>query len=178
MQVITVINDQEFVIELSVDPEHEGVFIATLDGREIPLKLAERKPGNMTLSVDGRIGYYEFFKDKGRIVEAVHNCRSYSAAAKNPQQDQLEKLLEEFGAGLGGTASETVLKAPMPGKILGLSVKAGDKVELGQIVLVLEAMKMENEISSTIEGTVAKLNVKVGDVVNAGDALIEVDPAG
>jgi biotin carboxyl carrier protein len=39
-------------------------------------------------------------------------------------------------------------------------------------------MKMENEISSTIEGRVAKLQVKVGDVVNAGDALVEVDPAG
>jgi len=178
MQVITVINDEEFVIDISVDPAREGAFIATIGGREIPLKLAERKPGNMTLSIDGRIGYYEFFKDKGRIVEAVHNCRSYSALAKNPQQDQLEKLLEEFGAGMGGTASETVLKAPMPGKILGLSVKPGENVELGQVVLVLEAMKMENEISSTIEGKVSKLHVKVGDVVNAGDPLIEVDPAG
>jgi biotin carboxyl carrier protein len=45
-------------------------------------------------------------------------------------------------------------------------------------VLVLEAMKMENEISSTVDGKLAKLHVKVGDVVNAGDPLIEVDPAG
>lgn len=178
MQIITTINDQEFVIDLKLDPEHEDGFVATIEGREIPLRLAERKPGNMTLSIDGRIGYYEFKKERGRINEAVHNCRSYSAAAKNPQQDQLEKLLDEFGAGMGGSASETTLKAPMPGKILGLSVKEGDKVELGQVALVLEAMKMENEISSTIEGTVSKLYVKVGDVVNAGDALIEVDPAG
>lgn len=178
MQIITTINDQEFVIDLSIDPEREGGFIATIGDRQVPLQLAERKPGNMTLSIEGRIGYYEFNKEKGRIVEAVHNCRSYSAAAKNPQQDQLEKLLEEFGAGMGGTASESVLKAPMPGKILGLSVKQGDKIELGQVALVLEAMKMENEISSTIEGKISRLHVKVGDVVNAGDPLIEVDPAG
>ena len=178
MEVITTINDQEYVIDLRIDPNHEGGFIATIDGREVPLRLAERKPGNMTLSINGRIGYYEFNKEKGRINEAVHNCRSYAAAAKNPQQDQLEKLLEEFGAGMGGSASESVLKAPMPGKILGLSVKQGDKIELGQVALVLEAMKMENEISSTIEGTISKLHVKVGDIVNAGDPLVEVDPAG
>jgi biotin carboxyl carrier protein len=178
MNIVTIINDEEFVIDLSIDPEREGGYIARIGDREIPLQLAERKPGNMTLSINSKIGYYEFNKEKGRIVEAVHNCRSYSAAAKNPQQDQLEKLLEEFGAGLGGTASETVLKAPMPGKILGLSVKEGEHVELGQVALVLEAMKMENEISSTIEGRVAKLHVQVGDVVNAGDALVEVDPAG
>jgi len=178
MQIITKINDREFAIDIRLDPEREGGFIATIDGREIALQLAERKPGNMTLSIDGKIGYYEFYKDKGRIIEAVHNCRTYSAAARNPQHDQLEKLLDEFGAGLGGTASETVLKAPMPGKILGLSVKPGDKIELGQIVLVLEAMKMENEISSSVEGKLAKLHVKVGDVVNAGDPLVEVDPAG
>ncbi|MCB1218049.1 hypothetical protein KDL44_11690 [bacterium] len=95
---------------------------------------------------------------------------------KNPQEDQLGKLLEAMGAGLGGGSAETDVTAPMPGKVLGVMCKPGEKVELGQIVLVLEAMKMENEIGSVCEGTVRKVNCKPGDTVAVGDVLIEVDP--
>ncbi len=177
MKVITTINDETFEVDLMVDPNREGEFIATIGGKEIKLNLAARKPGNMTLSVDGAIGYYEFYEDKGRTVESVYNCRSYQTSVRNPQHDQLEKLLEEFGANLGGS-TDTTVSAPMPGKILGLSVKEGDTVETGQIVLVLEAMKMENEIACTMDGVVRKVHVKVNDTVNADDVLLDVEPTG
>ncbi len=108
----------------------------------------------------------------------VYDCRTFRAQLRNQQQDQLEKLLEEFGAGMGGTASQTVVTAPMPGKILGVIVKPGDKIELGQIICVLEAMKMENEISSTVEGRVQTLHVSVGDTVSANDPLLQIEPPG
>ena len=65
--------------------------------------------------------------------------------------------------------------APMPGKIVRILVKAGDTVELGQGLIVVEAMKMQNEIRSPKSGAVEKIIAKEGDAVNAGDVLLWVD---
>lgn len=59
----------------------------------------------------------------------------------------------------------------MPGNILDVRVAAGTAVKKGQVLLILEAMKMENEISSPVDGTVASITVKKGDSVNSNDLL-------
>jgi len=65
--------------------------------------------------------------------------------------------------------------APMPGKIIRVLVQAGEKVEAGQGLLVVEAMKMQNEIRSPKSGTVERLLVKEGQPVNAGEILAWID---
>ena len=70
-----------------------------------------------------------------------------------------------------GAAGAVAVKAPMPGNILDVKVKAGDSVKAGDTLLILEAMKMENEISAPQDGTIASVNVRKGDVVNSGDLL-------
>jgi biotin carboxyl carrier protein len=175
MKITANINDDNQEVELSVHPTLEQAYIAVIGGREVTLELIERKSTSLTLAIDGHVGFYEFKRDKGRISETIYDCRSYRTRMHNQQQDALEKLLEEFGAGMGGKASATIVLAPMPGKILSLTVKEGEKVELGQIICVLEAMKMENEISSTVEGTVRTVHVKVGDTVMANAELIQID---
>ena len=65
--------------------------------------------------------------------------------------------------------------APMPFNILDVKVKAGDSVKAGDTLLILEAMKMENEISAPQDGTIASVNVRKGDVVNSGDLLITMN---
>lgn len=65
--------------------------------------------------------------------------------------------------------------APMPGKVIRLLVKPGDKVEAGQGLLVVEAMKMQNEVKSPKTGTVEKLLAKENQPVNAGDTLAWID---
>ena len=72
------------------------------------------------------------------------------------------------------SASDTKMEAPMPGTILDIKVNVGDKVNNGQVLLVLEAMKMENEIVSPVDGTISSVMVKKGDVVNSGDLLITI----
>ncbi len=71
-------------------------------------------------------------------------------------------------------AGEGVVTAPMPGKILRILVKEGDKVKTGQGLLVLEAMKMENEIPAPKDGMIKKILVKEGDTVDTGQSLIEI----
>nr|2D5D_A Chain A, methylmalonyl-CoA decarboxylase gamma chain [Pyrococcus horikoshii OT3]2D5D_B Chain B, methylmalonyl-CoA decarboxylase gamma chain [Pyrococcus horikoshii OT3]2EJF_C Chain C, 149aa long hypothetical methylmalonyl-CoA decarboxylase gamma chain [Pyrococcus horikoshii OT3]2EJF_D Chain D, 149aa long hypothetical methylmalonyl-CoA decarboxylase gamma chain [Pyrococcus horikoshii OT3]2EJG_C Chain C, 149aa long hypothetical methylmalonyl-CoA decarboxylase gamma chain [Pyrococcus horikoshii len=70
--------------------------------------------------------------------------------------------------------SENVVSAPMPGKVLRVLVRVGDRVRVGQGLLVLEAMKMENEIPSPRDGVVKRILVKEGEAVDTGQPLIEL----
>lgn len=67
------------------------------------------------------------------------------------------------------------ITSPMPGNILAVNVAAGDMVKKGQVLMVLEAMKMENEIVAPQDGTVASVNCRKGDVVNVGDLLVSLN---
>lgn len=71
-------------------------------------------------------------------------------------------------------AEGTAIKAPIPGDILGISVKVGDEVKKGQVLVILEAMKMENEIVSTVDGKVISLSVAKGDSVISGQVLVQI----
>ena len=68
------------------------------------------------------------------------------------------------------SADGIAVKAPMPGSVLAVKVNNGDKVKFGDVLILLEAMKMENEIVATKDGVV-KISVKVGDKINSGDVI-------
>lgn len=72
-------------------------------------------------------------------------------------------------------AGKVKVTAPMPGKILGIKANVGDAVKRGQVVLILEAMKMENEVVAPEDGTVASIDVAVGAMVEAGDTLASLN---
>lgn len=74
------------------------------------------------------------------------------------------------------TAAGAVVRPPMPGKVLEVRVAAGDHVEKGQVLLVLEAMKMRNEVPSPISGTVLELRTRPGANVRAKDELLRLTP--
>lgn len=77
----------------------------------------------------------------------------------------------EAPAAPAGAAGAVVVNAPMPGNILDVKVKPGDSVKAGDTLLILEAMKMENEISAPQDGTIASVDVRKGDVVDSGALL-------
>ena len=72
-------------------------------------------------------------------------------------------------------AGAVSVKAPMPGNILDVKVKVGDAVKAGQILVILEAMKMENEIVAPQDGTVAGINCAKGETVNVDDVLVTMN---
>lgn len=72
-------------------------------------------------------------------------------------------------------AGSTNVEAPMPGKILDIKVAAGQAVSYGQVLLTMEAMKMETEIVAPADGTVASILVKNGDMVETGTALVALN---
>jgi biotin carboxyl carrier protein len=74
----------------------------------------------------------------------------------------------------GGSEGNIKVTAPMPGTVLDIKVNVGDSVSANQVVIILEAMKMENEIVTPNGGKVSSINVAKGDTVNSGDVMITV----
>lgn len=71
-------------------------------------------------------------------------------------------------------AAEGAVKAPLTGTVTTVSVKAGDRVKKGQVLMILEAMKMENEILAECDGTIAAVHVKQGDSVLEGADIVTI----
>ncbi len=80
-------------------------------------------------------------------------------------------------AGGAGRRKEGKVKPPMPGKIVEVHVKEGDTVEEGSTILVLEAMKMQNDLKSPLTGTVSRVHVSAGANVEATTVMVEIEPA-
>ena len=116
---------------------------------------------NYTITVNGNV--YDVTVEEGTSSGQVAAPR---AAAPKAAPAPAPKTAAP--AGTQGSVSAT---APMPGKILGIKVEPGQAVAKGEAMIVLEAMKMENEIVAPSDGTVASINVAVGDSVEAGATL-------
>lgn len=99
----------------------------------------------------------------------VEEIKGEAAAAPAPKAPEAPAPAPKAPAAPG--AAETI-SAPMPGTIVSVNVKVGDTFKRGQVLLVLEAMKMENEILAPRDGRVVNLNTQKGSAVNSGDILI------
>ncbi len=123
--------------------------IEVADGRQWEAMVDERGAHGFDVLVGGRL-----FK-----LEAV---------------DERRKILSQV-AGVVAEGKQ-ILEAQMPGKIVKVAVAVGDEVHEGQGLVIVEAMKMENEIGSPIDGRVTEVGVSAGDTVDSGAMLVVVEP--
>ena len=126
---------------------------------------------NYTITVNGNV--YEVTVEEGftgaaSAPKAAPAAAPKAAPAAAPKAAPAPAAAPAAPAGAAGAVAVT---APMPGKILGVKASAGQAVKRGQVLLILEAMKMENEIVAPQDGTVATINVAVGDSVEPGATL-------
>ena len=99
------------------------------------------------------------------------NNHSYSVDISNP----LDLLINKMGFTFGTTKHVNSIKAPMPGLILDIHVKEGQEVKEDEGLLILEAMKMENVITSPRDGVIKSVNITKGDAIEKGHLLIEFE---
>jgi acetyl/propionyl-CoA carboxylase alpha subunit len=90
--------------------------------------------------------------------------------------DEFDQTVERLGLHAQTSAKFKDLKAPMPGLVLDIMVEIGQKIQKGDSLLILEAMKMENVLKSPGEGVVKKVKIEKGAAVNKGQVLLEMEP--
>ncbi len=162
------LGERTLTVEL---PDPPGSAPAAVDGQEHHVRqLAHRPvgavPGGGTefvLAVDGRAWRAVVVRQGDRVLVALDGRPHAFALGEAPRR-------ASAGSGAG------VAIAPMPGKVIRVLVSAGDRVEAGQALVVLEAMKMETMLRAELAGTVAVVAAAPGDMVDAGVVLVEISP--
>ena len=119
---------------------------------------------NYTITVNGNV--YDVTVEEGTSGSAPAAAPRAAAPAPKAAAPAAPKAAAPAGA-----EGSVKVAAPMPGKILGVKAAIGQAVKKGEVIVVLEAMKMENEIVAPSDGTIASINVATGDSVEAGQTL-------
>jgi len=166
MELIGHIGDEER--RVVIDQREDGRFLIHIDGRELAVDCVEFAPDHYSLLLGDRSHEVRVHRDKNDRFNVHFFESSYQVSLMDPMQAALE------GVGAGGPAGEAALEAPMPGQVLNILVKEGDEVAEDQGLLVLVAMKMENQLGSPKAGVVKQILVKEGDNVEGGAPLVVV----
>ena len=150
------------VIELERDTAGWRVI---LDGRPVAVDAVEIAPNTLSILLDGQSFEISVTPAPDGKLKLQTGTQEFTAEVIDPRAWS--------GRRHGSVEAEgrQQIVAPMPGKVVRLLVKEGDRVEAGQGLLVVEAMKMQNEMKSPKAGTVIALNVQTGATVNGGDVL-------
>ena len=125
-----------------------------------------------SLLIDGRVHEVAVEEEGGAIVVTLHGQR-HRVLVRHP----LEKTLREVRHAAPAQAGETI-ESPIPGLVVAIKVKVGDTVAPGQAVAVVEAMKMQNELTAATGGVVEAILVRDRQTVEAGAKLVRLAPRG
>jgi biotin carboxyl carrier protein len=164
MKYITTIDEKEYLVEVidekhvSVDGKVLDVDFSTINGQRV-----------FSLIMDGK-SYEAHVNPADEGWEVLLRGRFYSAQV----EDEREKRLRASASGRAIEGGEFHLKAPMPGLVVAVMVDDGIKIEKGQVLVILESMKMQNELKSPKAGTVSRIKVKPGDRVEQKATLLSV----
>jgi 3-methylcrotonyl-CoA carboxylase alpha subunit len=169
--VSTVLRSGERTFDVGLAAEGAG-FVATLDGAT--LRVTRVRPGPRVAASGGAT-----VDELGLEIDG-RPCRALVARLRDRVLVTIDGLLYAFETGdaalaarHGGTGSGLVA-APMPGKVIAVLVAEGDAVEVGQPLVLVEAMKMETTLAAEIAGTVQKVAVAPGQLVECGQILVEL----
>jgi len=168
MKLTAEIDGQSYALDL----QREGARVeATVDGRRYELEARETEAGSFLLLAGGRV--YECRANRTGVQDTateVHiGDEIFQVVLVDPK-----RLGGARGAG-AEASGRAQIKASMPGKVVRVLVEAGALVEAGDALVVVEAMKMQNELKSPKSGTVVEVRAGTGATVNAGDVLVIVE---
>lgn len=126
------------------------------------------------VTLNNRVYEVEVEQGEAMLVNEYELAAPAVAAPAAPAVAPVAAAAPAAAPAAGALAAGEVITSPMPGNILKINVTQGQKVNEGDVLIVLEAMKMENEISATKSGTVAQINVTKGAVVETGTPLVVI----
>jgi biotin carboxyl carrier protein len=162
-------------------------YIATIDGKEYVVELLDDRQ----VIIDGTTYKIDFEAVSGQpVYSLIVDGKSHEAYVQEGEEDwqvllrgrlypvkvvdERERRLRAAAGGGVAEGGEYHLKAPMPGLVVTVSVEEGQEVKKGQVLLILESMKMQNELKSPRDGVVNRIRVKAGESVEQKQALLSV----
>ncbi len=158
-------NMQEYCFEVNKEGE------ITLNGQKCEVEFTEEDSGLTFIHLGNTKYVVEIVSNEQNNYELLINGNSYVFSLETPfSLEKLKKKIEEEKL-----STTYLIKAPMPGTLLDINVEEGQTINSGEIVLILEAMKMENTIAAEFGGTVTKVFVKKGDIIGKNASLIEIE---
>lgn len=164
MKYLTTVGDQEYNIEIVdeinvvVNGELFQVDFNSIDGQPV-----------FSLLVDGR-SYEAYVYPAEEAWQVLLKGRSYTVTVVDERE---KRIRATSGAGVG-ERKEFHLKAPMPGLVISVPVSEGQDISVGEVLIVLESMKMQNELRAPRQGRIARLRVNEGDNVEQNETLLSV----
>ena len=164
MRYITTVENKQFLVEI-IDEKHIRV-----DGKvyEVDFESVSGQPV-YSLIVDGKS--HEAYAAQGdEYWQVLLHGRLFSILV----EDEREKRLRSAAGGGVAETGEFQLKAPMPGLAVAILVVEGQPVKKGEVLLILESMKMQNELKSPRDGTVGRVRVKAGETVEQKQTLLSL----
>ncbi len=182
MRYIASLGDQRFTISVDESGQQRQLTLddATYAADWLPIGSAGAMPdaGRYSLLINNRsyevvVRRLEADDEGGQRYEVLIGGQPYEVRLEDERKRALASL-----AGGGHESGDAAVKAPMPGLVVNIPVAVGDTVERGQTVVVLEAMKMENDLSAPRNGVVKEIKVTAGQAVNQGQSLVIVGDTG
>jgi len=162
-------------------------YITTVEGKEYAVEVIDEKH----ITVNGKVYEVDFESVSGQPVYSLildgKSHESYVARGDDNWQvllrgrlypitveDEREKRLRAAAGGGVAESGEFTLKAPMPGLVVAVPVNEGQDVKKGQVILILESMKMQNELKAPRDGTIQRVKVKAGESVEQKQILLSM----
>jgi acetyl/propionyl-CoA carboxylase alpha subunit len=164
MKYVTNINGKEFIVEV-VDEKH-----IIVNGQKMEVDFASVSGQPVYSIIIGGKSYEAYVNPGDENWEVLLRGHFFPAKV----EDEREKRLRAAGGGKAAEGGEYHLRAPMPGLVVAVTVSEGQKVEKGQVLVILESMKMQNELKSPKEGMISRVKVKVGDRVEQKTTMVSV----
>ena len=164
MKYITTIEDKQFTVEI-IDEKHVSV-----DGKvyEIDFESVSGQPV-YSLIVDGR-SHESYIYQGEENWQVLLRGRLYPVTV----EDEREMRLRAAAGGRVAETGEFHLRAPMPGLVVTVTVTEGQEVKKGEVLLILESMKMQNELKAPRDGTIGRIRVQPGESVEQRQTLLSV----
>jgi len=164
MKYITTVEDRDFEVEI-LDEKHVRIGNRLL---EVDFESVSGQPV-YSLILDGK-SFEAYVQEGDENWQVLLHGRLYPAQV----EDEREKRLRAAGGASVTATGEYNLKAPMPGLVVAIPVAEGQKVQKGEVLLILESMKMQNELKAPRDGTISRIRVKTGESVEQRQTLLNV----
>jgi biotin carboxyl carrier protein len=166
VRVVATQGDNETEADVRREEGADDVLLVTIGDQEHRFKILSEKGGRIELEdAEGRVHVVEVVGTDLRVDGLPYGLELRKAPPK----------VEGAMRGSGAHAGLTTIKPPMPGKIASVAVKVGDTVQAGEVLVILEAMKMQNEIVSPVDGTVKSVDVKEGESIDAKRVICTIE---